>query len=505
MVRVTYNKRLRQISRRVMSVTVALLVTSACSLPGAAPTQSALLPTRTAAPTRLVPSAAPEATATAVPVAATAAQASSTPSPIPVSLYPACAAADLQITVPQRGAPAVGKIVYIALDGNVALTDPTGIDQLRVTTNANTARNNQPILFYTFPTFSPDASALTFVGYGVDGDVISQTLYTAVAADSASLLPLYSTSQYNIPYADWSPDGQMIAFLTIDPQQGYLRFVGKDGGTVLEVERGSSVYWNWRTDSAALFAHLGGSPATDADAHHAIIDVGAQAAQRITAAPGYYKSPHYSPDGRYVLYVERTVNADELVIADAAGAVLCSVSILDTGAAFAWSPDGKRVAWIDSGATTNLTAPLVVLDLGSGKTQRLHNDAIAFFWSPDSERVVVYSVAAAPADKPASSANSSAAQSASALRIEVVNTITANRVLVADTRPSRAVQDVLSFFDQYARALTPWSPAGDQLVFTDVRDDASTIDLFVATLHADAGSVTLKRIGSAAVAFWSPR
>jgi Tol biopolymer transport system component len=399
----------------------------------------------------------------------------------------------------------MGKIVYIALDGNVALTNPTGTDQKRVTTNANASRNNQPFLIYTYPTFSPDASALTFVGYTVDGDVISQTLYRADATDSANLLPLYSTSQYNIPYADWSPDGQTIAFLTIDPQQGYLRLAGKDGGIVREVERGSSVYWNWRNDSAALFTHLGGSQSTDADAHHAIVDAGAQGAQRITTAPGYYKSPHYSPDGRYVLYVERTANADELVIADSAGVVQCSVAILDTGASFAWSPDGKRVAWIDSGATSSLTAPLVVLDLQTGKSQRLHNDAIAFFWSPDSERVAVYSVATAPVDKPASGSSSTAAQSVPALRIEVVNVTTANRVLVADTSPSRAVVDVLNFFDQYARALTPWSPAGDQLVFTDLHADASTIDMIVATLHADAISVTLKRIGSAAVAFWSPR
>jgi Tol biopolymer transport system component len=495
--------------RRVLPLTV-LLVLSACSLNVGVPTRSALLPTRTAAPVRTVvaPTAEPNATQLPSPTRTGSATASSTPTR--VSTYPACADVKLDLSTPKIGSTARGQIVYITLDGNVALTDSAGKNVTLVTTNANTLKENGALLIYTYPTFSADGTALAFVGYATQGDVITQTLYAAAPIASSKLVQLYSTTGFNIPYADWSPDGQYVAFLAINSQEGMLRVVNREGGASRVVEHGSSVYWHWRNNSQTLLAHLGGSPATDADAHHTIIEAVTGTTKRLSSVPGNYKAPQYSPNGRYILQVTRVGGNDDLVVTDGNGKALCSLATLDTGASFAWSPDGRRVAWIDSGSTSNLTAPLYVYDLAQSKQQQVRDSAIGFFWSPDSARMAVYSVAQAasqaPSGKASAKLNSPAAQNSTPLlRIEIIDAVTGDSVRVSDTRPTRGTVEMLSYFDQYARSFTPWSPSGDRLVFTDAREDGSTIDIVVAELSQAKDAVTLRHAVEGVIAFWSPR
>jgi hypothetical protein len=91
------------------------------------------------------------------------------------------------------------------------------------------------------------------------------------------------------------------------------------------------------------------------------------------------------------------------------------------------------------------------------------------------------------------------------LRIEAVNVSSGNALLIADTLPASTLLSMLSYFDQYAHALTPWSPDGRQFVFTSASQTTDSIDLAVATLDAAGTRVSLKRIGEGVVAFWSPQ
>jgi len=90
------------------------------------------------------------------------------------------------------------------------------------------------------------------------------------------------------------------------------------------------------------------------------------------------------------------------------------------------------------------------------------------------------------------------------LRIEVIDSRSGQSVKVADTYPSRQLQQYFQFFDQYSRSVSPWSPDGKHLVFTTQSPDGQTADVGVATLDA-AGSVSLKRVAAGTVAFWSPK
>ena len=506
----------RKVSRRLSAGVLGLLLMSACSaLPGRAPTQPPLLPTRTLAPARTVAPVTPEATFTPRPIS-TSQETTLSPTNTPRASSMASCIDTRPLLKPTTRAPVTGpgQIAFVTLEGNIALSDAEGQNIQQMTTDANTQKGEELLRIYAFPTFSGDGKSLAFVEYTtISGtDIVTQTLMDGLAQPQAKLLDLYTTPDDNIPYLEWSPDGQSIAFLTIHTNEGELRVVSKDGGTSLMLEKGSSAYWNWRNDSSSLVAHIGGSPATDADAHISIVGMKLVTPTRLTSVPGNFKAPNYSPDAQHMLYVARNGDVDDLVLADAAGKPICSVAPLEIGASFGWSPDGLRVAWIDSAHPDMASAPLYMLDLAAGIKTRLHDDAVAFFWSPDSKRLAVYSivtdghqttfgVTGGKLSRPASQAQTSSPL----LRIEAVDVSSGNALLIADTLPASTLYSMLSYFDQYAHALTPWSPNGRQFVFTSASQTTDTIDLAVATLDAGGTGVSLKRIGEGVVAFWSPQ
>ena len=233
------------------------------------------------------------------------------------------------------------------------------------------------------------------------------------------------------------------------------------------------------------------------------------APKRLSSLPGNFKAPQYSPGGAYTLYVARINDNDFLVLADTSGTPICAVASLDTGASFAWSPDGSSIAWIDSAITTSDPAPLYLYSLSDGTRAQLHDSAVAFFWSPDSRRIAVYSIVndGTPTEfgDPTALSSTTAPTSTPMLRIEIVDADGSGILHVADTYPTRGFIDVLGFFDQYARAVTPWSPDSLHLVFTSASHVRPTVDMVVASLDSTGTQATLKYLTSGVVAFWSPR
>ncbi len=507
-----------------MAVAVAAVLLSACSgLAGGAPAAPALLPTRTLAPIRTVAPVTPDPTQPPAPTSAAPSSGAdsqiATPAPTRVSSMTSCSSLKLDAgatSATTKVASAAGRIVYVTIDGNIGVSDVAGKNVIEVTSDANTDASKGAFRIYTFPTFSGDGKSLAFVSYAtISGtQTATQTLYVTTPEQKAKTLKLYTTSDDSIPYLDWSPDGKQIAFLTIRSGKGAMRMISKDGGKATVIEEGSSAYWHWRADSTALMTHLSGSPATSADAHMSIADAKGANPKKITSLPGNFKAPQFSPNSKYLLFVARTGGDDDLVISDATGKPLCSLAVLEAGASFAWSPDGQRIAWISSSLTLQNPAPLSIFDLTTGATTQAHDEAIAFFWSPDSRHIAVYSVvtdgvptefnAAGKVDEQASIAAQAGSQM---LRIEIVDAAVggAKPIEVADTAPTSAVIDVMGFFDQYSRAVTPWSPDGKQLVYTTVSHQQSRMDLVVATLSSAADKVALSRLTDGVLAFWSPR
>jgi hypothetical protein len=154
----------------------------------------------------------------------------------------------------------------------------------------------------------------------------------------------------------------------------------------------------------------------------------------------------------------------------------------------------------------------MVFDLGDGSNRDVHDRASTFFWSPDGNRLAVFSVVTDATItslgdvKGQGKYNAPLVQQRSAaLRIEIVNPTNGDRFKVADTYPSRQFLQYLQFFDQYSRAVTPWSPNGKHVVFSSMSQERGTADIAVGTLNNAQTGVSVSRIAAGTLAFWSPR
>jgi Tol biopolymer transport system component len=517
---------------RVLLV-LPMLMLAACSNPlqREASVETNLSPTRTPSPRRTEPTtsaldATPEVTretepAVAATLPATTAEATAAAAAVTTPRYALCTSTkpDIRAVVPPK-VSAPGQIAYLTPDGNIVLTDGVGRSRINITADAFVSADGQAGRIYQFPTFSADGQTLAFVSIATTSDFngITHTVHTAPATNAATLTDLFATSEFNIPYLDFSPDGAQVAFLTISAGAGAINVVDTGGGAVTEFDNGTPTYWHWRQDSSAMLTHLGGRATEKGEASISVIE--SKGATKVThtvleALPGNFQSPHFSPDGQHMVYVANTSELDELILANADGNPLCTLTVIENNAFFAWSPDGARLALIDTRSPINSPAPLKVFDLRDGSDMTLHEEATSFFWSPDGSRLAVYSIVFDPKFERLTQSNaikvmSLAApvqQTAVGLRIEVIDVTSGDKIKVADTLPSRQWQQYFPFFDQYSRSLTPWSPDGTQLVFTTVTPASgttdATADVVVATF--DSTGVRLKRVAAGTLAFWSPR
>jgi Tol biopolymer transport system component len=266
-----------------------------------------------------------------------------------------------------------------------------------------------------------------------------------------------------------------------------------------------------------MVTHLGGRATTRGKANVSIITSSGTTkdAQTVIAdLPGAFQSPHWSPDGRYILLVAYTGRQDELILADAAGKPICTLQIVEKNAYFAWSPDGRTVAVLDTEPSSLgilLPDELIIHDLASGKHKAIHDEAMMFFWSPDGQRLAIYSLAFDARPTPLSSGGGhrlsapAAQRQTVALRIEIADRDGRRRVKVADTSPSGVFAQYFPYFDQYSRAITPWSPDSRRLVFASLSPGDDTAHVAVATLNPTGDAVSIRRIAAGVAAFWSPR
>ena len=513
-------------------VCVSVILLSACSNPlqRQAAVETNLSPTRTPVPAKTSeaisqPTPADQKAATKSSVTAVDNTPTLTATAKPLATqFDLCSATKpgLKATAPVLG-NTPGQIVYLTTDNNIVLTDESGRTRVNVTTDAFVSADGNAGRIYMFPTFSNDGKSLAFISMATTADFngITQTVHVALAASGATLTNIYETNEFNIPYLDFSPDSEQVAFLTISGSFGAIRVVNKKGGDITVFDTGSPSYWHWRQDSSAMVTHLGGR-ATERGATASIALIEAKGATKVKrvvldALPGNFQSPHYSPDGTHVLYVANTSKGsdqDELILADAVGKPICTLTSIKASAFFAWSPDGSHVAVMDTSSPLNQPAAVQIYDLSDGSTKSIKEDASVFFWSPSGDKLAVYSIVTNPqfdklgagTSKMDSLAQSSGiAQTQFGLRLEVIDIASGKATRIADTYPSRQLQQYFQYFDQYSRSLSPWSPDGKHLVFATLSPTAQTVDVAVAAIDAVANSVSVKRVAAGTIAFWSPK
>jgi Tol biopolymer transport system component len=390
----------------------------------------------------------------------------------------------------------INRIAYVDNNSNIQVVDAHGANRVALTTDASGTRA------YLFPTWSPDSQRLAFVGVTSQGSARDATIYTAPAGGGSRATVF--ESQTDIPfYVYWSPDSQRIGFLAQSDTVMALMLGSADGKTkARQIGTGAPFYWAWSPDSRTLLMHIGGSVRDSSDAELALFGRDSTSAPQILKfGPADFQAPHFSPDGSKILFAATTSSADDaLYLADSHGNNAHAIANYQGTIAFAWSPNGKKIASLVTPADAGLPylGPVWVSDAdGSHRVKLIDEDALAFYWSPDSQRIAYLTLA--PPGGSTSSLNVPLPQTPLNFTWRVMNLADKQARTVATFVPTQDFFSVLPYFDQYSRSLTFWSPDSQHLVYT--KDDNNGIG---SVWVADAtGKTAAQKIGDGTLAVWS--
>lgn len=405
----------------------------------------------------------------------------------------------------------VDRVAYVDNDLNIQVVDARGENRVALTTDASPSSSR----VYVFPTWSPDSQHVAFVGISGPRNQREATVYSAPASGGDLATVFKSASQFPF-YLYWAPDSQRIGFLA-QADDGLSLMLGRADGQekARTLDTGSPLYWAWSPDSRTMLLHVGGSKRESRQARLTLLRWQEnESPQRFSERPAAFQAPQYSPDGMSMLFTGTgDSDQDVLYFADAQGANPQSIVTYRGRIAFAWSPDGKKIASIVTPEDSDLPhfGPIYVSD-GDGKNrqQLTNDDALGFYWSPDSKRIA-YLALSPPGQRqgtagcekdcgrPAGLAAPMLQGPGPQLRWRAVDVADGQTHTLANFAPTDNFLFLLPYFDQYARSLTFWSPDSQHLVYTqrEGEDDGS---VWVVDVVGDSKP---RRIGDGTLAVWS--
>ncbi len=418
------------------------------------------------------------------------------------------------------GSAMVDRIAYVDNDLNIQVVDSQGGHRVALTNDASSQN------VYMYPTFSPDSQHVSFVGANGDRSHREGTLLVAGVTGEGLRTLFKSDSEFPF-YMYWSPDNQRIGFLAQSNNDMSLLLGTINGNEQPQkIQTASPVYWAWSPDGHTMLMHMGGDSPSSQDAQLALVRDGQQP-QKITDSSAAFLAPQFSPDGKSMLYASKQdEDHDALFLATGQGSSPNPIVTYSGAIAFAWSPDGTRIASLvtPDNADLPVQGPIFVSDAsGQNRKQVVKEDAIAFYWAPNGKQIA-YLTLVEPNQSSSQSRNSlwltrrratrtRAATQRSALAApmqqaadiqlqwHVVNLVDGRAQTLATFTPTDHFISLLPFFDQYARSVTFWSPDSQHLVYSQ-QDAQGAGSVWVADM---APGSTPRKIADGTLAVWSWR
>jgi dipeptidyl aminopeptidase/acylaminoacyl peptidase len=401
-----------------------------------------------------------------------------------------------------------GTVASLLSDGSLAIVDASGrAFELQGAGDA----------MYGFPAWSPDGRriATTLTGTNEISILVIDTQRVEQGQAVTPTTIFHSTSVAPF-YLFWTPDGRDVSFLASEGDVLTLRTAASDGtgaltgggeGTI--VRTGNPFYFDWIARDR-LLAHIG----TGSTAFLGEIGRDGKPAGPSQSTPGTFRAPVASRDGRSIAFVRGgDTTPAEVVVSERTGADEHSMPVFGP-ASVDFDPSGRTLASLGptQPISTDIQIPLGpvrLMDVATGKVRTLLDGTIvSFWWSPDGKTIAALRIQPAATPVPGSSAEPSIVPTAAspspavpANEVRLVFVDVASGDVLSDQVVSpgpRFVDQLLTYFDQYALSSQIWAPDSTSVLLPEVDADGNT---HVAVRFAD-GRPPVAIPGD--IAFWSP-
>ncbi len=365
---------------------------------------------------------------------------------------------------------------FVGQDGNIATATLDGSQLLPVTSDAGRT------VAYGEPTWSPAGDRLAFSRSTAEGpySVVSVT-------DGAEQYDiLFRSDSHPAIYMSFSPDGRFISLISEEGGGGlnlYVVDLAQPGRDPVLITTGRPLYWDWGADSMTILAHTNGVGLGDGPGAISVHDVTGDNpdadALLVESPPAFFQAPATSPSGTdFAASVGLGEGAAGVVVFDEDGSISRLVARSFGLSAFAWSPDGARLAVLDGRPAGGLGLVGTLSVYPRGEVRRTIGFRVqasesptgvtAFYWSPTGEHILYF----APYVATDPSTDRQRVLMRSGLYAPADGSILG---LGAFPPAGDFLARSVPFFDQYSRSGSPWSPDGDSFVLAVQGEDGPEI------------------------------
>lgn len=318
---------------------------------------------------------------------------------------------------------------------------------------------------FFWPTWSKDGSKLAAYGVNVlNGNPTTSDTFV-VNADGSGLYKVQDQTHFAPVFLSWSPDGNFLSILLnkdtgleLNVADTSKNAVGRPA-TLRPVVSGGPIFSHWSSDSDSLLVRAG-------DGDKIPVSVGLFHAKSavaklnpISAKAGSFRAPSFSADGKKLAFSTSTLSSDSetLNVQTKDGVALAIIPLEGSSPAFAFSPDGTKIAHSYALSSSGSYKGIGLNDISTADkgvvlkpTQVVSDPILAFWWSPDGKKLAYIG----------------GNDTGDALTWNIYDLDTKKTSKLTEWIPSREVFQLIAYFDQYALSDSIWSPDSKTLVFT---------------------------------------